>query len=71
MTGKQNILVFEHLRERGPITPIQALNSYGIFRLGARIFELRQMGHLIITHWVTNDYGNRYAEYHLLRQADR
>ena len=64
----QNQQVLDHLRG-GPITPIEALNLYGCFRLGARIYELRQAGHNILTRMVTNDYGNPYAQYHLLAQA--
>jgi Helix-turn-helix domain len=66
----QNALILDHLRTR-PITPIEALRLYGCFRLGARIFDLRQMGHEILTTRVINDYGNPYAEYHLLRLAPR
>jgi len=33
--------VLEHLQEKGSITPLEALNSYGCFRLGAIIHTLR------------------------------
>jgi hypothetical protein len=66
----QNKLVLEHLRER-PITPRTALNKYGCFRLAARIYDLRRMGHVIITLRVLNEEGNPYAEYVLLKQAER
>ena len=35
--------IYEHLRERS-ITPIEALNLYGCFRLAARIDDLRREG---------------------------
>lgn len=38
----ENILI--HLFRHGSITPIEALNLYGCFRLGARIFDLKKMG---------------------------
>jgi hypothetical protein len=66
----QNALVLDHLR-RAPLTPIEALRLYGVFRLAARIFDLREMGHEILTTRVINDYGNSYAEYHLLKLAPR
>ena len=66
----QNAMVLEHLT-RGPITPIDALRLYGCFRLAARIYDLRQIGHNIITTRVLNAEGNPYAEYHLLKQAQR
>lgn len=40
-TQKQKILM--HLIHSGPITPIEALNFCGSFRLGARINELRNI----------------------------
>ena len=64
----QNQLVLDHLRTRS-ITPREALYHYGVFRLAARIFDLRQMGHEIITMRVENEYGNSYAEYHLIKLA--
>jgi hypothetical protein len=65
----QNVQVFDHLRDFGSITSREALDSYGVFRLAARIYDLRQLGHNIITVRVLNEYGNSYARYHLLQQA--
>ena len=64
----QNEMVLDHLRS-GPITPKEALYRYGCFRLAARIYDLRQIGHEIITTRVMNDEGNPYAEYFLIKQA--
>ena len=66
----QNLLVFEHLR-RASITSRQALDLYGVFRLAARIYDLRQQGHEIITLRIENEFGNSYAEYVMVRQAPR
>jgi hypothetical protein len=33
--------------ERGPITPMEALKELGIFRLGARVYDLKRLGHKI------------------------
>jgi Helix-turn-helix domain len=66
--ARQNAMVFEHLRSAA-ITPREALDLYGIFRLAARVFDLRQAGHEIITLRVRNSEGNSYAEYHMTRQA--
>ena len=41
--------VLAHLISGKSITPIQALELYGSFRLGAIIFELRADGHKIDT----------------------
>jgi len=62
-------MVLDHLRS-APITPMEALDAYGCFRLAARIYELRKDGHQIVTV-MTPAMSNRkrYATYHLLKQA--
>jgi hypothetical protein len=56
MTQKDQILT--HLKSGKPITPIDALNMFGCFRLGARIFDIKQEGHSIKT-----DQSKGYATY--------
>jgi hypothetical protein len=53
-----------HLQELGRITPLEALNLYGCFRLAPRIHELRAQGHDIRTTMVDRD-GKSFAEYTL------
>jgi hypothetical protein len=65
----QEAIVLAHLRDRGPLSPWEALHRYGIFRLAARVFRLRRDGHDILTRRVKNDFGNSYAEYHLIKLA--
>lgn len=64
----QNARILEHLK-RGPITPMEALHLYDCFQLAARIFDLREIGHEIITMRIKNPFGNYYAEYHLIKLA--
>jgi hypothetical protein len=52
----------------GPITPMQALKGCGCLRLAARIRDLRDQGHNIITEQV-NENGKRFAKYHLIQGA--
>ena len=60
----QNKQILEYLKNGNSITPIEALNLFGSFRLGARIKDLRDGGNNIITEIVKN--GNkRYAKYSL------
>lgn len=47
----QNDKVLERLKQ-GPITPLDALVELGVMRLGARVFELRQQGHIIFSKTV-------------------
>lgn len=54
--------IAEHLLSGKTITPIEALNLYGCFRLGARIHDLRNGGMSIETRTIS-DNGKRYAQY--------
>lgn len=47
-----------------PVTPMVALRRWGIFRLGARIYDLKEDGHKIKTRLVERG-GARVAEYRL------
>ena len=70
MTKSQNMMLLQHLKthKRG-ITPITALERYGIYRLSGRIHDLRTMGYEIETHQEkkTNKYGKvvTFARYTL------
>ena len=61
----QNDAVLSHLR-RGVLDPMRALRLYGVFRLAARVHELRQRGHDIRTRrYVTPTTHKRVAMYYL------
>ena len=47
MTNSQKQQVLDILEAGGTITPMQAYEEYGITRLGAIIFDLRQEGYPI------------------------
>jgi hypothetical protein len=53
------------LLKAGPVTPMDALQRAGCMRLGARIWELRQMGHPIVREWYETPTGKRVARYSL------
>lgn len=59
--------VIKHLKEYGSITPLEAIREYGITRLGARIWDLRDFGYDIETQTETskNRFGEKisYAKY--------
>lgn len=61
----QKTYVLEALMSGAKLTPITALNSFGVFRLAAVIHELRKQGHKIITKEVTNKNGATFAQYSL------
>jgi hypothetical protein len=48
------------------LTALEALKMMGVFRLAARIEDLRRKGHNIVTEEVTE--GNKtFARYHLVK----
>lgn len=62
----QTKTVLKHLRKRGTISPMEALVSYGIYRLAARIFVLREEGYGIKTELREDGAGHRYARYNYI-----
>ncbi len=58
--------------ERGPITPMEAWNELGLYRLAARVADLKDAGHKIVkqTVNVANRFGEscRVARYSLERE---
>jgi len=65
----QNAQILDHLRTYGAITPIVALRDYGVFRLGARIYDLKQAGHQIATT-IIDHKSKRFARYVLTKASD-
>ena len=59
----QETQILNHLKKKS-ITPIEALNLYGCFRLAARISDLRNDGYNIKTTIIKNGQ-KRYAKYFL------
>lgn len=63
----QKVRVLQHLKSHGSLTSMEAFEKYGITRLAAVIFDLRELGHDIITYDMEgqNRYGEvtRYAKY--------
>lgn len=52
-------MVLKHLKEHGSLSSLEAMNEYGIMRLGARIWDLRDLGYDIETQ--TRQSINRYG----------
>jgi hypothetical protein len=69
---KQTDAILLHLQSGRTITPIDALSKYGCFRLGARIFDLKEAGHPIEKEMVTDpETEKRFARYWLQETCDR
>lgn len=60
----QNEKIKAYLNKGKSITPLDALNKFGCFRLSARIKNLRDEGLKIATKYVTKD-GKTFASYNL------
>jgi hypothetical protein len=59
--------ILAHLQSGGKLTPLDALQKFGCFRLGARIFELKKAGHQIEKKMVKVGNEKSVAEYRLVR----
>lgn len=66
MAKSQNEQILTYLSKGKGLTPIDALNKFGCFRLAARISDLRSQGHTIWTQSVTKN-GKTFASYKLKR----
>ena len=62
MTQCEQIL--RHLRNEGSITQREAAQRYGIYRLAARIYDLRRDGH-DIQKTMEEGENSQYARYYL------
>lgn len=63
----QTSQILEFMRAGNAITPLDALRLFGCMRLGARIYDLKQDGHVINTLIVKDGAsGARYARYSLV-----
>lgn len=68
MTQCERLLV--HLQNHGHIDPMTAWERLGIYRLGARVYDLKELGHEIVNvgKVVQNRFGEdcHVADYHLI-----
>ena len=68
MSESQESIVLNHLKKYKHITTWEAITEYRITRLSARIYDLRQAGHKIISRTVSsNDSDKHFSEYSLIK----
>ena len=65
----QNQWILATLQQK-PLTPLEALEGCGCFRLAARIKELKEQGHKITTRSMITPTGKIIASY-VLEQGDQ
>jgi len=58
--------ILAYLRSGRTLTPLEALDMFGCFRLGARIWDLKKAGHDIRSRMVDVGDGKRVARYLLV-----
>lgn len=61
----QSDAILEALRRGETLTPLDALKRFGVFRLGARIFDLKKAGYNIEMRLIETPSGKHVAEYFL------
>ena len=73
ITQEDRVLKYLQTHKRG-ITQDQATKVLGVSRLGARIFDLKEAGHIIDSDRikVKNRYGEEVfvSQYHLIREKE-
>lgn len=57
--------VLLHMKRRGHISNMQALTVYGISRLAACVYEIRQAGYDVNSEHKRDDAGHKYTNYSL------
>lgn len=67
----QNQQILDYMKSGHSITPIEALNKFGCFRLSARIADLKELGYTIHTEMVHDKKPDgtheKYAKYMLIQ----
>lgn len=62
--------ILKYLQSGKSITPLESLERFGCFRLGARIYDLRKEGHEIEREMVTTPQGKHVASYKLVEKSN-
>lgn len=67
--ASQSKQILHALKKGRKLTPLDALKDFRCFRLGARIWELKQAGHRIERAMVEVHSGKHVAQYSMRRKA--
>lgn len=63
--SKQCQQVLSHLQSGKPITALEALKQYGIFRLASRIHDLKKAGLTIQSRDIQTENGKKISQYYI------
>lgn len=61
----QELKILMALKSGERLTPIDALERFGCFRLSGRILDLRRQGYEILTEMIETNTGKHIASYFL------
>lgn len=61
----QTDLILEWMLAGNTITPLEALEKFKCFRLGARIADIKARGYLVYSEFVTTPSEKKVKQYHL------
>lgn len=61
----QTDLILEYMLQGHSITPLEALEKFKCFRLGARIADIKARGYLVYSEFVTTPSEKKVKQYHL------
>lgn len=61
--------ILDYLLSGGKITPLEALEKFGSFRLGARIADIKEMGYEIESKFISTPTQKKVKQY-WLKQAE-
>ena len=64
-SGSQTDRILEWMLEGNSITPLEALEKFHCFRLGARIADIKAKGYLVYSEFVTTPSEKKVKRYHL------
>ncbi len=62
--NSQTQSILQYMTQGHSITPIDALNRFGCFRLGARMYDIKKLGYEVETIMISHN-GKKYACYQL------
>ena len=57
--------ILEYMLTGKSITPLEALDMFGCFRLGARIADIKARGYLVYSEFITTDTQKKVKRYYL------
>lgn len=57
--------ILEWMLSGNTITPLEALNRFKCFRLGARIADIKKKGYIVYSEFVNTESEKKVKRYHL------